>query len=332
MGNEIVEVSQTSLAQVHATEIDMQIATARKYPRDEERSIEKATKLATANLKIAQSCEYFRPVGKKDGRQQFASGPAIRAAEIFKITWGNIRIAKRVIGTRDGSVGVEWAGHDLETNMMDRGEVWRPYFNNEKMIPVITSAAMKIAERDAVFAAVPKVYADQVLEECRAMIVGEGEDKAALMTELVEKFAEMGVDKAKLFTAVDPRKHAPGSNDELVFLIGLYNALKDGICSVDECFGNAPASTKPQNVEVKAGKPRGAKAAVVVEEPEHILNIRTVADHYLGLKTSEQINKILFPEFGCTIEKLPNDPALLKSIDELFNTIANADSEAAQNV
>lgn len=234
--NEVQVMDVTSL-QMQKQEIDTQIATARHFPRNEDRAIQKSIKLATSNPRIAQDCFYFRPVGKKDGIQQFADGGSIRVAEILKITWGNIRVAKRVIGTRDGSVGVEWAVHDLESNMMDRGEVWRPYFNSEKMIPVITAAALKFAEREAVFAAVPKAHADTVLEECRRMIVGEGEDKAKLYQHVVSEFEEMGVTIDEMLSVVNRKDYAQGSDGELVFLIGVYNCIKDEACKLSDVFG-----------------------------------------------------------------------------------------------
>lgn len=249
-----VQVYDTQqLAAISREEIDMQIATAKRYPRDEVKAVEKAIMLATKKIKTAQACRYFRPVGKKDGRQQFAGGASIRMAEIMKTSWGNLRIAKRSMGTRDGMVGVEWGVHDLESNVMEKGEVWRPYFGSEKMIPVITAAAMKFAERDAVFAVIPKTEADDVWDACKATILGSEKDQVELRKAIEASFKTMGVEKKTLYAVVDRKEYPEGSGDELIFLIGLNNAIKDGLCSVDDAFGKS-GSTKPSGLGAPAEK------------------------------------------------------------------------------
>jgi hypothetical protein len=288
--------------------------------------------LATATLRIAKSCQYFRPVGKKDGVQKFAEGAGIRLAEIMKSKWGNIQIAKRVIGTRDGMIGVAWAAWDLEANVRDMGEVWRPYFNNDKMIPVITSAAMKFAERDAVFAIVPKSYADEVLRECKKMICGDGQQKADTMIEAVAAFGELGVLQDKLMSSIDRKNYPVGSDDELVFLIGLYNAIKDGICSVEDVFGKGstkPEVSMPVEQPQKATPAKDSKKKPAVTPPKEAddidgaLMVRSAAAS-VGIKDEDKLCKILIEKFEIqTPEDVPAD-ALNKVIDYFSSQTAGA--------
>lgn len=65
-------------------EIDIQIATAHKYPRDLKRSIKTAKDMATSSVEIAEDCRYMKPVGKdRNGVMQYADGPSVRLAEIM---------------------------------------------------------------------------------------------------------------------------------------------------------------------------------------------------------------------------------------------------------
>lgn len=337
--NQIVTVDAQTVAAINSAEIDNQIATAHRFPRDEAKGVEKSTKLATFTKQIAMSCIYMRPVGKKDGIQQFAIGPSIRLAEVMKGSWGNIRIRKELIGTRDGSVGVRWVVHDLESNVAESGEVWRPYFGHEKMIPVITAAAMKIAERDAVFTVVPKAYAEMVMQECRRKIVGEGETKTALYNKVIESFNDKGIETEKLLSIIDRSDYPAGSDEELVFLIGLNNAIADGLVEIDEVFGKEHNSSKPSNLK-KTGlkedsknaapqskkedqktpgkKPESGKAESNVSEKTLQL-LRDIAKS-AGCGDDVALNNVLNAEFSVTIDTL-NETKASAVIDYLQSRI-----------
>lgn len=255
----------TTLQVVETALIDQQIATARKYPRDENTAVDKAIRLATYSSKIAQSCIYFRPVGKKDGVQTFVVGPSIRLAEVLKTSWGNLRLATRVIGEQDGNIHVQAGCHDLESNVFETNEVAKSITGrngrySESMTQVVIGAASKIALRNVIFSIIPKAYVEQIMDACKEEIVGTDENRTDLMKALAKAFGEMGVTEDMLMSAVDQKEYPAGSNDEVVFLIGLHNAIKDGICSVDECFGKQ--SSKPSNVEMPqevTGKKKGGK-------------------------------------------------------------------------
>lgn len=242
--NAVVVGHVSSLAEIEAAQIDQQIATAKRYPRDENEAVQKSIRLATYNVKIAQSCLYFRPVGRKDGRQNFAEGPSIRLAEVLKSSWGNLRCGTRVVGERDGQVFVQAVCHDLENNVFETCEEGKRITRSdgsrysEGQVAVTIAAVSKIALRNVIFSVVPKAYAEQILEACKQHIVGD--DREVLYKEIVASFAEMGVSEARIKASIDRREYPEGSNDEIVFLIGLNNAIKDGLCTIDEAFGPAP--------------------------------------------------------------------------------------------
>jgi hypothetical protein len=328
--NSVMTVDSQAVAAINAAEIDNQIVTAHRFPRDERTAIDKSIRLATFTPQIAQSCIYMRPVGKKDGIQQFACGPSIRLAEVMKSSWGNIRIRTEVIGVRDGLVGVRWAVHDLESNVAQVGEVWRPYFGADKMIPVITAAAMKIAERDAVFAVVPKAYAEMVMQDARKAIVGEGEDKAALYSDVVASFGDKGIEIDTLLSIIDRKDYPQGSDEELVLLIGLNNAIADGLVKIEEVFGADPKqSSKPRVQPSKVTKPEDkpapkAKKAAPAEEktPKELTDSQKAVAAKLaekGIVGNDEINAFI-KQFGCDFDSLPADAgldAILCAVDDI---------------
>jgi hypothetical protein len=242
--NAVVVGNVSSLAEIEAAQIDQQIATAKRYPRDEVEAVNKSIRLATYNVKIAQSCIYSRPVGKKDGRQTFASGPSIRLAEVLKSSWGNLRCGTRVVGERDGQVFVQAVCHDLEANVFETCEEGKRITRadgsrySDGQVAVTIAAVSKIALRNVIFSVVPKAYAEQIMEACKDHIVGN--DREELYSQIIANFAKMGVDEARVISAIDRRDYPAGSNEEVVFLIGLNNAIKDGLCSVEDVFGPAP--------------------------------------------------------------------------------------------
>ena len=67
-------------------EYDIQISTAKRYPRDIVKVMAEAESMATRTLKIAQNCFYTLPRAGKD-----IEGPSIRLAEIFMSSWGNFK-------------------------------------------------------------------------------------------------------------------------------------------------------------------------------------------------------------------------------------------------
>src|SRR6516165_9282959 len=78
-------------ASVVSAEIDMQIATAKRFPRRKDREIAlKIMDRATLNADIAGECLYNLERGGKS-----IQGPSIRFAEIIRSCYGNLRVASR---------------------------------------------------------------------------------------------------------------------------------------------------------------------------------------------------------------------------------------------
>ena len=93
-----VTISQpTMLEALNKSEIDMQIATAHAYPRNEEKALDKMAQLACMDVDTASDCFYNLERKKADGTVEEINGLSVRMAEIIAACWGNLR-AGRCVG------------------------------------------------------------------------------------------------------------------------------------------------------------------------------------------------------------------------------------------
>lgn len=287
------------LAILNRTEIDQQIATAKRYPRSITRAKAKMREMATADEETAQGCIYSLKRRDGDGRDTYIEGPSVRLAEIAINAWGNIRAGARVIGEEGGMIVAQGVCHDLEANTFTSIEVRRRITKrdgrrySDDMIGVTANAACAIALRNAVFKIVPKVYIQPAFEAARAVIAGDQKTIGERRSKLVDYFAKMRVSVEQIMEFLD--KTGSGiddiTGDDLVRLHGVASAIRDGDTTIDEAFPSiaprrstgatggaaelneataksAPKQSKPARV-APAGKPATERApAVDTAQPE----------------------------------------------------------------
>jgi hypothetical protein len=169
-----------ALEQLARGEIDIQIATARRFPRSIEVFQKKALSMATIDEETAASCFYVLP--KRKGSEKAIEGPSARLAEIVASAWGHMAIAGRIVEEGDRFIVAQGAAWDLENNVRRAVEVRRRITTrdggrfSDDMIAVTCNAAIAIATRNAVFQIVPQAYTRQIYHECRAVAVGTARD------------------------------------------------------------------------------------------------------------------------------------------------------------
>ena len=154
------EVEGTGMVDVlQKGEIDMQIATAHKYPRSITQFRIDVMDMVTMDEGIAAECIYALPRGNK-----VIEGPSARLAEIVISAWGNSRAGTRIVEDRGNFIVAQAVFHDLQKNVAITYEVQRRITNksgvrfNDDMITTTANAACSIALRNAVFKGVPKAY------------------------------------------------------------------------------------------------------------------------------------------------------------------------------
>jgi len=235
VGIEIVEAQQRA-------EFDMQIATAKRYPRDLTRVKNNCVALVTMDREIAESCRYALPRGGKS-----LSGPSVHMARIIVQQYGNVRVEARVKQISDKQIISEAVCFDLETNYACKVEVRRSIMGkegkrfNDDMITVTGNAANAIALRNAVFNVIPKGITDIVYKASLQAITGDLTDEQKVLsarTKAVQFFKDTyAVDEKQLLKAMGLQSVNQIKAEQIADMRGMMQSLKDGDSTVEEMFG-----------------------------------------------------------------------------------------------
>lgn len=274
---EVQVMPGSALEAITRGEIDVQIATAHKFPRSIEVFKKRATEMACIDEDTAASCLYARPVGKDPdtGRQKTAEGMSIRMAEIVGACYGNLRVGAMIVEQTPRYVKVRGFAHDLETNVASSTEVIEatvkrprqgqtegdPY--DERMRIVIAKAALAKARRDATFQVVPRALAKPIEKAVRALLAGDAKS-IERRREIAMKWLEQNkVAPERMFAALGINGVADLSLNHLDTLTGLRTAIIDGETSFEEAF---PPIIKTGSVGAPAGENKPAPAASTPSE------------------------------------------------------------------
>src|SRR6185437_15379881 len=198
------EVSgETTLAILSRGEIDVQIATAKKYPRSVAKFTRECTELVTMSQSVAAECIYALPRGGKK-----IEGPSSRFAEVVISCWQNSRAGTRVVSVDDKTITAQGVFHDLERNVAVTYESRRRITDskgnrfNDDMITMTGNAACSIALRNAVLKGVPKAFWAQIYERARHAVIGDVKSLVQSRQQAIELFGKMGVTPEMVFHAL----------------------------------------------------------------------------------------------------------------------------------
>lgn len=243
--------SAAALMALNSSEIDCQIATAKRYPRSLKRFLHEAREMVTLSEEIAGECIYSLPRGGKA-----IEGPSARFAEVVASAWGNCRAGARVVGEDDRFVTSQGVFIDLQRNVAITYEVKRritdKYGNKyqDDMIGVTSNAACSIALRNAVLKGVPKAFWRELYEEARRTAIGDVKTLGSRRAAMLEHFGKMGVVPAQIFTLLQIEGEQDITLDQLATLKGMATALKDGDSTVEQMFGEEPVKSKVKKSKV----------------------------------------------------------------------------------
>lgn len=235
---QIMQVSnEAALAALNRSEIDVQIATAKQYPRVISKVLNDIETLATMDEDTAGSCFYtLRRQGK------VIEGASVRMAEIIASSWGNIRVQARIIGNDGKVITAQGVCHDLETNYAASVEVKRRITDkngktySEDMQVLTGNAACAIAMRNALFKVVPTAIIKSVIEKAKKVSVGESMSLETSRQKMIEYYKTIGVEEKQILDYLSIEKVDEINVDMVVELRGLANAIKEGTTTVQETF------------------------------------------------------------------------------------------------
>ena len=247
-GAQMVEVINPSsdLLTLSKAEIDLQIATAKQYPRCLANFQSAAGNMVSYSQEVAETMYYKLVRRSKDGGEKLIEGPSVRFAEIIGQNWRNCRVAARVLGADDKTVVSQGVFHDLETNVAISFEIKRRITKrdgtryDDDMIGVTGAAAAGIAFRNAVLKGIPKMFWFPLYEKAVEAAKPSEKDVATRRKAALEAFDQLGVPEAAILEVLKVKTVSKIGANELVTLRGIFNAIKEGSTTAAEAFSLGP--------------------------------------------------------------------------------------------
>lgn len=232
------EVAEINADAIERANVDVQVATAKQYPRNVQRAIDNSIAIATMDEETAQMCGYALPRGGKP-----ITGPSVHLAKIIASNWGNLRTEAKVVQITDKQVISRGTCWDLENNVASAFEVRRSIVGKygrftDDMITVTGNAANSIAYRNAVFSVIPKAVTEKVYLAAQRMMTGDltNEEKLISARTKAIKFLndEYGINEDEVIKLCGKQTINQIRADEIALLRGVCNSLKEGDTTVDE--------------------------------------------------------------------------------------------------
>lgn len=242
---EVIEIKQAEVLQaINKSEIDIQVSTAKQYPRNIPDVLNKISTYATMDTETAADCFYvLRRSGS--GGSATVEGLSVRMAEIIAGAWGNLRVQTRIVGNDGRTITAQGICHDLETNVAVSVEVKRRITDkygktySEDMQVVTGNAASAIAFRNAVLKVVPKAVTKRVIEGVKQVALGQSLDLETSRQKMLEYFGKLGVTKEMILDYLNLKKVEEIDKEAVFELRATANAIKEGTTTVQETFVKA---------------------------------------------------------------------------------------------
>src|SRR5574344_1156670 len=245
MGHEITILeTQASIQAFQAQEraaIDIQVATAKQYPRELKRVRDNSIAIACMDEETAQSCRYAKPVGNKN-----VVGASVHLARIVAQQYGNIRVQQRIKNIDDRTIVAEAVAFDMETNYAVAVEARRSIIDKfghrfkDSVIETASMAILAIAERNAILKIIPKSIIDSVYNEAFKCANGDLSDNAKLIIardKALEFFkSEYGATEKQVVELLGLKTKDAIKPEHIADLRGFMQSLKDKEVSPEDLF------------------------------------------------------------------------------------------------
>lgn len=270
-----LEVVQSSaLEATERASIDIQINTAKRFPRSLQAFKKRAIDMALVDEETAESCIYRRPVGMKDGRQQFAEGMSVRMAEIVGASYGNLRVKSFLVEQTDRFVRASGQAIDLETNFASSSEVvestvdknGKPYSERQRLL--VAKVALSKARRDATFQVVPRALARPVETAVRELLMGNSETLTKRRAKVVAWIGKLGINPKRIYAALGIGGESELGMEQLEVLTGIRTSIRDNEVTLDEAFPDAATTDSKKGLGDVLGKKEEKIPSDLDSQPE----------------------------------------------------------------
>lgn len=254
--------------------VDVMINTAKTFPRNITKALNNALALVTMDKETATTCLYSLPRGGKP-----ISGPSVHLAKILAQNWGNMRVDAKVISIDEKHITSQAVAFDLENNLAIRVEVKRSIVNkkgerfNDDMVTMTGNAANSIALRNAVLSVIPRAVVDKVMNAAKQTITGDVSDATKLIARRKQVFDSLndnlGVTEKEALAAIGKASLSHVTADDIMVLIGIGQAIKDGDTTVEEAFKQQTIKEdKKKEQEKKIKEATGGNLGDLTKQPE----------------------------------------------------------------
>lgn len=257
-------VPPSALEALERAEVDIAIATAKKYPRDIATCIKTCKQLALRTKAIAATCNYAVPRGGKK-----LVGPSVHFARLVAYSWGNSTALSRVIGCDRSDAHLQGVFHDLESNTRigfemdwpvqaphtDTPERWKDQMNLAKR------GGAAVALRTAIFNVIPLVLFQDIAEEAKHVVAGEGKTFAESRSNAIAACKTLGITQEQIYRALEVGGLESITTDDLIYLHGLLQSITEGRVTAIDVFG------RPEETPARAQVPRPRRQQQQPETP-----------------------------------------------------------------
>ena len=230
-------------------------AAASLPPRDLVKVENEIRSILANNPELAEICIYCRPVGKKDGKQRFVTGPSIRFTEIGQQCFGRMWV-NGFADTDNKRVLATVACFDLLTLNITFGTCSKSIIGrggqkyNQNMIELSTNAALSIARRNALLQQM-RVQLESTMKDAKASVIKKwckGEDQKndeawrSISDDYKRRWSTSASDLKKLV------ENEGSAEDKIIMAIGVRNYLMDNHDGYEDVFGKKAAPQKKSAV------------------------------------------------------------------------------------
>ena len=255
------------LQAVNRTEIEMQISTAKQYPRVIKDVLSNIKTLALMDPETSESCFYAlsRDSGEGDA---FIQGVSVRMVEIIASSWTNLRVQTRILSNDGRVITALGLCHDLETNVSISVEVQRSITRedgstcSEGMQIATGNAASAIAFRNAVLKVIPKALTQKVINEIHAHALTQCADVEVSRNNVMAYFKRLGVGQERVLRYLQVKALTDVTEKEIFTLRHLKTAITEGSTTIAECFKFKPTVTERKS-KIKAKGAKGVKKLIL---------------------------------------------------------------------
>lgn len=276
--------SAAALEVLSRAEVDIQIATAKKFPMhgNVHQFSTRAKALVLLDRESADRCTYTLPRGKGEAAK-FIRGPSTFFAHNLAVAWGNIRVQSRIVGSDETGVVAQGTAMDLESNYAISAEVRKSIVGRDgrryssDMVTMTSMAASSIARRNAILSVIPRAYWEPLWKE--AQTFSQKTDKRTLSEQraaAVQYFEKRGVSQKRLLETLEKKGIEDLDPDDIENLRGIKTALDEGETTLDEAFplpstvrrsSEMPSLTEVLEKQKKGGEMNGRREAPRDERP-----------------------------------------------------------------